>query len=145
MRRRLRIQPYVSQEIRRRIQATAASNGVTESSVIEAALTEYFAEKRPDRDLIARRLDIVSQALARLQSDFDLLGDAFGRYVRHLFLLAITKVGPDQRQRAEADYQAYLRGVFDQNFSGARFTTEVRRARTRPSFLPPNGAPVRGQ
>jgi hypothetical protein len=144
VRHRLRIQPYVTPELRRRVQAAALSDGVTESAVIEAALSEYFAEKKVDDELMLRRLDFLGQSVARLQSDVDVLADAFGRYVRYLFLAAITKTGPDQKQRTEAEYQTFLQGLFDQNCTGTRFTAEVRRARIRPP-APPSRPPVGGQ
>jgi hypothetical protein len=79
--------------------------------------------------LIVRRLDLMGEAIASLQGDFDILAGAFGRFVRRLFLRAITSDGPDKDQRVEAGYQAFLRGVLDQSQGGARFTTDVRRAR----------------
>ena len=129
MRRRVRIQPYLSRELQGRLRSWAAAEGVTESAAVEAALSEYLDGGRADKELIARRLDVMGEALATLQGDFDILAGAFGRFVRRLFLRAITTDGPDKDQRVEAGYQAFLRGVLDQSQRGARFTTDVRRAR----------------
>ncbi len=139
MRRKGRIQHYLVLELCRKIRATAAALGVTESSVTEAALLEYFDREGTDKDWLVRRLDLIAQAFgqiqggvdracARVQSDIDLLLDAVGVFVRYLFLPAMIKPGPDQEQRIEAAYQGFLRRVFDQNREGGKFKREVRDA-----------------
>jgi hypothetical protein len=127
MRERIRIQPYVSRDLRRKLRAWSSAQNVTESAVTEAALTEYLDDGRVDEDVISRRLDLVSQAVARRQNDVDLLSDAFGRYVRHVFLEAVYKTGAD----AEAKYESFLRGVLDESGVGGRFIRDVRLARSR--------------
>ncbi|MEO8212378.1 MAG: hypothetical protein ABI560_04265 [Myxococcales bacterium] len=128
-----------------RMRAWAAAQNVTESAVVEAGLSEYLDDGRTDDDLIARRLDLVSQSVGRLQSDMDLLADAFGRYVRHLFILALTKSGADQEQQAEGKYQSFLRGILDESGVGGRFISEVRRARSRAPSRTPSTAPTGGR
>jgi len=107
MRKRVRIQPYVSRDLRQKLQAWAAAKSLTESAVAEAAFSEYFDDGRADVDVILRRLDLTSQAVARLRNDFDLLSDAFGHYVRHVILDALYKSG----EGADAKYESFLRGV----------------------------------
>jgi hypothetical protein len=141
MRTRVRIQPYVAPDLQRKLRAWAAAKNLTESAVAEAAIAEYLDEGRPDQDLISRRLDLLSQAISRLQNDFDLLADAFGRYVRHVFLAALYKSGTD----ADAKYDAYVRGVLDQSEVGGTFVGEVRRARTRPPAKPPGDGQTGGR
>ncbi len=136
MRHRIRIQPYVPRELQRKVRAWAAAHDVTESAVAEAALTEYLDDGRADEDVLSRRLDLMSQAVARLQNDLDLLSDAFGRYVRHVFLGTLYKSGTD----AESKYEAFVRGVLDQNGVGGTFISDVRRARSRsPVVADPTG------
>jgi hypothetical protein len=127
MRERIRIQPYLSRDLRRKLRTWASVQNVTESAVAEAALAEYLDDGRVDEDVISRRLDLVSQAVARLQNDVDLLSDALGRYVRHVFLEAIYKSGAD----VEAKYESFLRGVLDESGVGGRFIRDVRLARAR--------------
>jgi hypothetical protein len=127
MRHRVRIQPYVPRDLQRKLRTFAAAQNITESAVTEAALAEYLEDGRADEDLISRRLDLLSQAVARLQNDFDLLSDAFGRYVRHVFLAALYTSGTD----ADARYETFLHGVLDQSGVGGRFSSDVRRARSR--------------
>ena len=81
--------PYVSRDLQRQLRAWAAAKNLTESAVTEAALSEYFDDGREDEGVIVRRLELMNQAVARLQNDFDLLSDAFGHYVRHVILDAL--------------------------------------------------------
>jgi hypothetical protein len=140
MRHRVRIQPYVSRELQQKLRSWAATQNITESAVAEAALTEFLDGGRPDKDLISRRLDVLTRAVAQLQDDHDVTSTAFGRFVRHLFLGATTAAGQDKEQRAEAAYQTFLRGVLDQRQTSVPFATQVRRARaavTPPTFAAP--------
>ncbi len=143
MRRRVRIQPYISRELQQKVRSWAAAQNVTESALAEAALTEYLRGDSADKELVARRLDVVTQSIARLQDDFDVLSAAFSRFVRKLFLGATTATGSDKERRVEDAYQAFLRGVLDQSQTRVRFATEVRRARAAvppPAFAaPPKG------
>lgn len=144
MRARVRIQPYIPRDLHQRLRAWAAAQNVTESAVAEAALAAYLDPDCPDEDLIARRLDLVSESIARVQGDVEILGDAFGKFVRHLFIVALTKVGPEQDRRAEDAYQRFLRGILDDSGVEGRFLGEVRRARSRPTVRPPS-PPVGGR
>jgi hypothetical protein len=135
---RARIQPYISRDLHQRLRAWAAAQNVTESAVAEAAIAAYLDPDRPDEDLIARRLDLVTQAIARVQGDVEILGDAFGKFVRRLFIVALTKAGPEQDRQAEDSYQGFLRGILDDSGVSGRFLGEVRRARSRPVSRPPS-------
>jgi len=143
MRHRVRIQPYVSREVQQKLRSWAAAQNITESAVAEAALTEYLDGGRPDKDLISRRLDVLTHAVAQLQEDLDVTSTAFGRFVRHLFLGAMMAAGQDKEQHVETAYQAFLRGVLDQRQTSVPFATQVRRARG--AVMPPAfAAPPKG-
>jgi hypothetical protein len=143
MRGRVRIQPYVPRDLEQKLRGWAAAQNVTESSVTEAALVAFLDGGRLEEDVLARRLDLLSQSIARLQADTEVLSDAFGGFVRRLFIVALTKAGPDQNRHAEDAYQAFLRGILDDSGVAGRFLGEVRRARPRaamrPPAVPPNG------
>jgi hypothetical protein len=138
VRARVRIQPYIPRDLHQRLRSWAAAQNVTESAVVEASLAAYLDPDRPDEDLIARRLDLVSQSIARVHSDVEILGDAFGKFVRRLFIVALTKAGPDQDRHAEDSYQGFLRGILDDSGVSGRFLGEVRRARSRQALRPPS-------
>jgi hypothetical protein len=137
VRRKERIQQWVSSTLRQKLRASAAAQNVTESSLTEAALTEYLDSERLDRDWLVRRLDLLSHAVAqahasferanaRAERDMDLLYDAFGVFVRYFFLHATTKAGADQEQIMEANFQKFLRLVRDPNRQSGRLRREPR-------------------
>jgi hypothetical protein len=139
VRRKVRIQHYIQMDLRGKIRASAAALNVTESSITEAALSEYYDRERTDKDWLVRRFDVTAQAIsriqrsldeagARVQCDVDLLSDAFGVFIRHVFLPAITKPGPDQDQRLETAYRNFLRRVHDDNRESGKFSREIRGA-----------------
>ena len=144
MRHRVRIQPYVSRELQRKLRSWAAAQNITESAVAEAALTEYLDDGKTEEDLIRRRLDTLTQAGAQLQEDLGVLSTGFARFVRQLFLGATTPPGQDKERRVETAYQAFLRGVLDQCQTGARLATQVRRARAT-ATPPVIAAPPKGE
>jgi hypothetical protein len=61
MRRRIRIQPYVSPEIHRKLRAYSAANDLTDSAVAQAALGDFLEPDGVDEGLIMRRLDGIAQ------------------------------------------------------------------------------------
>lgn len=137
VRRKERIQQWVSSSLRQKLRASAAAQNVTESSLTEAALAEYLDPERVDRDWLARRLDLLSQAVgqahagleranARAERDMGFLCDAFGVFVRYVFLHATTKPGADQEKIMDATYQKYLRLVRDPNRQSGRLRQEPR-------------------
>ena len=63
MRNRVRIQPYISPDLRKRLAASSAAQDVTESAIAEAALAKYLEPDQTNEALIVRRLDSVAQAV----------------------------------------------------------------------------------
>jgi hypothetical protein len=145
VRNRVRIQPYISRDLQRSLRSWAGAQNVTESAVVESALLEYLDDGRADEDLIGRRLDLMSRAVGRLQSDLELIADAIGRYVRHMFIPAVAKSGPEHEQHVETTYQTFLRGIIGGTGVPGGFITEVRQARSCPSARPPSASPVGGR
>jgi hypothetical protein len=155
VRRKERCQHYMARDRRQQLRAWAAASGVTESSVIEAALSEYFDRERTDKEWLGRRLDLLAHGMAqvqnsvdrtcaRVQSDVDLLFDALGASVRHAFLPAIQKPGPDQEQRVESAYQTFLRRVFEESRESGKFKRQVRNAGPAAAARAP-GSPFGGR
>jgi hypothetical protein len=128
MRYRVRIQPYVSPDVHRKLRAYAAAQGLTDSAVTEAALVEYFARGDVEDGPVSRRLDGIAEAIARLQSDLDILSQAFGIFARYSFVAAQAPKGPTAVRQGEALYTQFLGGVSRQVGAGVRFAGEVRRA-----------------
>jgi hypothetical protein len=61
---------------------------VTESALTTAALVQYMDGGGVDEKLVVRRLDGLTQAVAHLQYDLDVLGVAFGGFAWRSFIAA---------------------------------------------------------
>lgn len=127
MRNRLRIQPYVSPEVRRKLGAYSAAQGVTESAVVDAALREYLEGNGVEEALVVRRLDGVAQAVAKVQNELDVLAWGFARFVRFSFLAARPPTSEAVKQM-EALYGTFLNTISGDAASGVTFAGAVRRA-----------------
>ena len=127
MRNRLRIQPYVSPDVRRKLGVYSAAQGVTESAVVDAALREYLERDGANEALMVRQLDGVGQAVAKIQDDLDVLAWAFGRFAR-FSLLDARLPAPEAAKQMEALYARFLSQVSADTGSGVTFSGAVRRA-----------------
>ena len=96
MRNRARMQPWVPLDVRRRTRAYCVTHDLTESALTTAALVQYMDGSGVDEELVVRRLDGLTQAVAQLQHDLDVLGVAFGGYAWRSFVAeqAPTPRGP---------------------------------------------------
>ena len=68
MRQAIRIQPYLSRDLFQKLRAYAAARSETVSGVVAAALGEYLERDEPDKDLLARRLDRVTQSVEQTRA-----------------------------------------------------------------------------
>lgn len=127
MRHRARIQPYVTAELRRQIAAHSAAQGVTESAYIEAGMRKYVEGDGVDEGLVIRRLDGLTQAVAKAQDDLDVLAQAFSWFVRFSFMVAPVP-GPEAHSKAKFLFEQLLAGVGSDLASGVRLSASVRRA-----------------
>jgi hypothetical protein len=127
MRNRLRIQPYVSPEVRRKLAAYSAAQGVTESAVVDAALREYLQPNGVEEALVVRRLDGVANGVAKVQDELEVLAWGFARFVRFSFLFARAPA-PEAVKQMEALYATFLTSVSGDTTSGVTFSGAVRRA-----------------
>jgi hypothetical protein len=139
MRTKDRIQHYVSRDVRRKARALAAANGVTESSVTDAALAEYVDRDRTDKDWLTRRLDLISRQIAQLQTGLDqnrttndgaveMVVTTLGVFIRYVFLPAVTRPGPDHDQKVDEAFRGYLRRVVDESAQGKSLLQNLRSA-----------------
>lgn len=104
MRYRVRIQPYVAPEVQRKLRSYATSRGLTESAVTEAALAEYVDRDQVEQALVVRRLDAVTQTVAEIRHDLDVLLQAHRFLVRFAFYVV-----PGEPKEADARAQAWKR------------------------------------
>ena len=137
MRQAIRIQPYLSRDLFQKLRAYAAARSETVSGVVAAALGEYLERDEPDKDLLTRRLDRITQSVEQLGRDLDALGVGFGRFVRYS-LWTLPEIGDKAIQRGEGLYRTFLSKVADQFRAGGTFTAQVFPTR-RPPAAPPTG------
>jgi hypothetical protein len=127
VRSRVRLQPYVPDEISRRLEAACASTNVTESAFVTSALQERL-DGTSDMTLILRRLNRLGGAIARMHRDLELCSEAFGVFVRHALAHA-PHVPEDRRDelraRAENRYKQFLEHVVEQYSGGRRFLDDL--------------------
>lgn len=133
MRHRVRIQPYIAPDLRRRLAAYSAAQDVTESAVMEAALAKYLEPDAGDEGLVVRRLDSLVQVLDRIEERLDVVAEAVGRFVRFSFQLTPERISGEAKTRGDGLYQAFLAKVSTALGTGTTFVAAVRRAR----FAPP--------
>jgi hypothetical protein len=136
MRNRLRIQPYVSPEVRRKLGAYSAAQGVTESAVVDAALREYLEGNGVEEALVVRRLDGVGEAVAKVKNELDVLAWGFARFVKFSFLTARPPT-PEAGKQMETLYGSFLTQVSGDATSGVTFAGAVRRTFMERAARPP--------
>jgi hypothetical protein len=140
MRHRVRIQPYVSPDIHRKLRAHTTAKDLTESAVTEAALGEYLEENGVDEPLILRRLDGVVQALTQLQRDVDVVAQAIAVLARYAFAAGPGTFSTEAAAQGEKMYRLFARRISDQLGAGARLAGDVRRAHAQPRPAPTNSS-----
>jgi hypothetical protein len=143
MRNRVRIQPYVAPDLRRRLAGYSRAQDVTESAVVEAALIKYLEPEGTDQALVVRRLDAVVQTLARIEGGLEIVGDTVGRLVRFLYSIAPAKVAPDETRHGEERYRTLIATVSRAVGTSTGFLATVRRARLFPAAAPSSPVPGR--
>jgi hypothetical protein len=96
MRRRLNL--YLTDDCAARIDALSASERITKSGVVEAALLAFFSEDEgPDREgAYLRRLDRLSAQLGKLEHDLLIGIEALALFIR--YQLTVTPALPERDQ-----------------------------------------------
>jgi hypothetical protein len=128
MRHRIRIQPYISPDLHRKLRAHALAQAVTDSAVTEAALRDYLERGIVEEDLVVRRLDGVTHAVAQLQHDVDVLSQAVCLSVWRSYQTSLPAQTPEGARRAEASYETFLSTISSRLAAGTRLSGDVRRA-----------------
>src|SRR6185312_716587 len=140
MRHRVRIQPYISPDLHRRLRAHAATRNLTDSALAEAALAEYFDRQHPDEGVVLGRLQGLSESVARLHYDVEALGQGFGVFARYVFRALTFDTSTDAGARAERLFTQFITVVSRELDAGLRLTGQIDRARGRTASQPPDKA-----
>jgi hypothetical protein len=125
MRHPVRIQPYVSVDLFKKLRAYAAARSMTVSSVITRALADYLGRDPVEDDLIVRRLDDVTHSVGELKHDLETFAVGFRTFAWYSFLRAPVVADAKVVRQAEEQYRAFVDQVASQFRKGVRFTHEV--------------------
>jgi hypothetical protein len=129
MRYRVRIQPYVSPDVHRKLRAYSAVHDLTDSAVAEAALTEYLGQEGVEEALVLRRLGGVDEAVARVQRDVEVLSQTVAALARYALASAPTEFPPGAGRRATQLFMQVLAQAAKEMDSGVRLAGLLDRAR----------------
>jgi predicted transcriptional regulator len=129
MRQRVRIQPYISPDLHRRLRAYSSARRLTDSAIAEAAFAEYLDRETPDEGALLTRLQTLSEGLTRLQYDVDVIGQAFGAYVRYAFRAPANDNSTEAGRRSQQLFAQFIAVVSRELDAGLRLTGQVDRAR----------------
>jgi len=126
---RVRLQPYVDAPLAKQLAAYGAATGMTTSSVVQAALRQYF-DRTDDKMLLLQRLNKLGRAWNRTQRDLEIHMEAFAVYVKLWF--AHTPQIPDHakdaaRREAESRFAQFQEYLVEQFQGGCRFVDDLPR------------------
>lgn len=109
-----RLHPYVCEDNYQRVRAMAARPNETESSVVDKALSAFFASHHDDkRDAaIIRRLDRLTRQFDRLERNDLILNELTALFVRY-YLTVTPPVPPSQMDAARAQGNARFERFVD--------------------------------
>jgi hypothetical protein len=126
---RVRLLPYVPEELAERLANVCSASGVTESAFVEGALRQCL-DGTSDKALLLRRLDRLGRAVARDHRDLELLSEAFAVFVRMWFAHAPRvreEAKRDARELAETRYKQFVQHVAQEFSGGRRFLDDLPR------------------
>lgn len=122
-----RIQPYLSPDLHKHFKRHCKAHGLSESSVVEAALQEYLDDTK-DMTMVYRRLDRQQRAIGRLHRDLNVLAEAFAVYVQ-LYFAHTPEVEANEKEAAKHQgfrrYGQFVEYVAKQYGGGHRFIDDL--------------------
>src|SRR6185437_10511838 len=129
MRYRIRIQPYISPELYRKLRAHSAVRNLTDSAVAGEALSKYLESDTVEEALVLRRLSGVDDAVSRLQHDVDVLSQTVATLARHALVSAPSVVSKDDGRKAQRLLTELLAQAAKEIDAGVRLSGLLDRAR----------------
>jgi hypothetical protein len=107
------IHPYLSDKLYKKFKTYCKAKGITESSVVEAALQEYLDDSA-DVKLLYRRLDRMNRAIGRLERDLNVSSE-FNAVFMQLWLAHTPELPNEHKEganrKAMARYHAVVNHV----------------------------------
>lgn len=126
-RRKERIQPYVSADLRRSLGLFCARRQMAESAVVETSL-QQFLTGTSDTTLLYRRLDSISRRFDQLQQALELQGELVNEFLKTWLRNTPPLPDPDAQatiRQARARYQALLERIAASVSTGKTFVDEL--------------------
>jgi len=110
-----RIHPYISPLNYSRVRALAERPDMSESSVVDKALSAFFTSAHDDqRDAaLIRRLDRLTRQFDRLEQKDTVLGETLALFIRY-FLMVTPKIPAAQLDAARADGEHQFENFLEQ-------------------------------
>lgn len=104
---RARLNIFIEPDHAKRLEQMAASQGVSKSAVIAAALSSFLSPETAERReaMVVHRLDSLSRQFGRLERDQNILVETLALYVRY-FLTVSIPVPEGQLEAARAQGRA---------------------------------------
>ena len=135
MRHAIRIQPYLSRELEKKLRAYTTARSLTVSAVVADALGQYLERDEVEEALLVRRLEGVTHAVEQVGRDLEALAVGFGRFVQYSLCSAPDQVDDKVVRRAQGLYRTFLDRVAEQLRAGTTFSAQVF-PRRRPPAVP---------
>ena len=126
-RRKERIQPYVSPELRRSLGLYCARRHTHESAVVEMSLQQFLAGTS-DTTLLYRRLDAISRRFDQLHQALELQGELLNEFLKMWLRNTPPLPDPDAQasiRQARLRYQRILERIAASVSSGKTFVDEL--------------------
>ena len=112
---RTRLNLFIEHEHAKRLDELATMKGLSKSSIIAAALASFLSPDSGDQReaAIAKRLDLLSRQLDKLERDQNILIETLALYVRY-FLTVSTPVPEAHQEAARAQGRARFEQFIEQ-------------------------------
>ena len=127
MRTREQIHPFLPPELRKRLVLYASKRGLSQSNIVETALTQHLDAEVTDRVLILRRIDRLLREATRHHRDSEILSQAFGVFIKVWFAQTprlANEAKPGAEQHARRRYEQFTEHVAALVSSGRTFAAD---------------------
>jgi hypothetical protein len=127
---RTRLNLFIEPDHAKRLDALAATKGVSKSAVVAAALASYLSPDAMDQReaAMAKRLDRLSRQFERLERDQSILLETLALHIRHYLTLSIPVPEGQQdaaRAQGRARYAQFIEQLARQIQRGRSLVREV--------------------
>lgn len=124
---RKNIHPYLSAELHSRFTQYCNQRGVTATSVVEEALSQYLEEK-DDTASVLKQLQRQNRSIMRVDNQVGVLSEAFSLFLQYWFAHT-PELHPEEKSAASLDakrrYNDFVEFLVKRMGTGSRFSDEI--------------------